>query len=467
MQAGVAGFAHGVEAGQVGLAIEVGDHAAAGVVGRGHHWNRLGGNVDAERRASRMNVRKVFFEECLAKLGRIEVHVVQAMALHLEVDGTGHDVARGEFGAGIVLGHEAGAVGQLQGGAFTAQGLGDEEAAVLRVVEAGGVELNELHVGNATACAPGHGHAITGGSLGVAGVAIDLAHTARGQHYAGCGHGLHMTGLEVQGIEAVAGLGRLGRADPAVGQVPARDEVDGHPALEQSDVRVGTGLVEQHLMDGLAGGVGCMRNAPMAVAAFLHEVQAFGAGGVGGEGHTVGLEPPDGLGTVLGNVACHRLDHQACAGIEGVVHMGLDVVLLIEHAHDAALGPGGGRLGQAALGENDHGLLIRQFKCHREAREARAHDEQRQSVTRLRRGIGRGARQGVWARGHGCAQKRRGCPWMRRPRPRTGRFRWARSAGLRVHPTVGRSRPPGNFHALWVQIGSEEYEASAPQALRA
>ena len=85
-------------------------------------------------------------DESLALVGDVEVDAVEAALLHLGVDGAGHDVARGELGARVVLRHEALAVGQLQQPALAAHRLGDEEALGVRVVEAGGVELDELHV---------------------------------------------------------------------------------------------------------------------------------------------------------------------------------------------------------------------------------------------------------------------------------------------------------------------------------
>jgi hypothetical protein len=51
--------------------------------------------------------------------------------LHLEVDGAGHHVARGQFGTRVVVGHEAVAAQvrrQLELAAFAAHGLGDQEA---------------------------------------------------------------------------------------------------------------------------------------------------------------------------------------------------------------------------------------------------------------------------------------------------------------------------------------------------
>ena len=37
----------------------------------------------------------------------------------------------------------------------------------MRVVQAGGVELDELHVGHAAACPPGGGNAVAGGGVGL------------------------------------------------------------------------------------------------------------------------------------------------------------------------------------------------------------------------------------------------------------------------------------------------------------
>ena len=108
-----------------------------------------------------------------------------------------------------MLRHEAGAVGEFELGAFATQCLGDEKAAVLGVIEAGGVKLHELHIRHTTARTPGHGHAIACGGFRVAGVAIDLARPPGGEHNGRSGHGLHLTGFQVECIEAIAGLGGL------------------------------------------------------------------------------------------------------------------------------------------------------------------------------------------------------------------------------------------------------------------
>jgi hypothetical protein len=147
VQAGVGGFAHRVEARQVGAAVQVGDHAAAGVVRRRHHRNRLRVMSMPSCRQRAWMVGKWSFRRNSAELVRhVQEHAVEAVLLHLEVDGAGHDVARRQFGARVVGRHEARAVGQAQVPALAAQRLGDQEGLGVRVVEAGRVELDELHV---------------------------------------------------------------------------------------------------------------------------------------------------------------------------------------------------------------------------------------------------------------------------------------------------------------------------------
>jgi hypothetical protein len=74
-----------------------------------------------------MDGREVILEEFRRLVRHVEEHAVEAVPLHLEVDGTGDDVARREFGAAVVVGHEARAVGQAQQAAFAAQGFGNQE----------------------------------------------------------------------------------------------------------------------------------------------------------------------------------------------------------------------------------------------------------------------------------------------------------------------------------------------------
>ena len=82
----------------------------------------------------------------------------------------------------------------------------------------------------------------------------------------------------------------------------------------------------------------------------------------------------NGLCALLGNVLGHGLDHQACTGLDGVGHMGLDVVVGIEDPNNSALRPGRGRFAQTALGKNHNGHAVCDFECHCQARQTRAHN---------------------------------------------------------------------------------------------
>ena len=111
---------------------------------------------------------------------------------------------------------------------------------------------------------------------------------------------------------------------------------------------------QQRVVDGLAGGVGRMRDAAHGVAAFARQVQAERARRVAGKRHAGVDQPLHGLRAALGDVAGGQLVDQAGAGLLGVAHMRLDAVVGAQHADDAALGPGRGAFVQLALGQHDH-----------------------------------------------------------------------------------------------------------------
>ena len=62
------------------------------------------------------------------------------------------------------------------------EGLTDQERFGFWVVQAGRVELHELHIGNSAAGAPGHRNAVSGRAVWVAGVEVNLAGSARRQY---------------------------------------------------------------------------------------------------------------------------------------------------------------------------------------------------------------------------------------------------------------------------------------------
>ncbi len=58
--------------------------------------------------------------------------------------------------------------------------------------EAGGMKLDELHVGDRRARAVGHGHAVAGGDVRVGGVKINFAAAAGGEQDGAGGEGFDL-----------------------------------------------------------------------------------------------------------------------------------------------------------------------------------------------------------------------------------------------------------------------------------
>ena len=338
-----------------------------------------------------MDGREVLLEEGLAERRGVQPHVVEAVLLHLEVDRARDDVARRQLGPRIVRRHEPPALGharsgdrQLQQRALAAQRLGDEEAALLRVVQAGRVELDELHVADAAAGTPCHRDAVAGGGVGVAGVAVDLADAAGGQHHRGGGQRLDARSIDVERIDAVAAR-RL-----VAPQMTRRDQVDRHPALAQRDVRVLARLCQQRVVDRLAGGVGRVGDAPHRVAAFARQVQARAA--LRGRARTArpgspANRRPAALRSAMKRAVCSSTRPAPASRVS--LHMDLDAVVLAQHADDAALRPGRGAFVEAALGEHDYRHAVGQVQRDGEAGKAGPDDDDRRRQQRFRRMMAR------------------------------------------------------------------------------
>ena len=183
VQTGVADLANGIQAVEIGTSVQVGHHPATGVVGSGHHRNRFTGNVDPQLHAAGIDGGEVFDNELRRFVADVQIDALGPEPFHLMVDGAGDDVTRRQFGTGIEAGHKACPVGQFQYTALATHRLGNQKAFGLGMIQAGRMELVELHVGHAATCAPGHGDPVAGGEIGIAGIEIDLAGTAAGKHH--------------------------------------------------------------------------------------------------------------------------------------------------------------------------------------------------------------------------------------------------------------------------------------------
>ena len=326
-------------------------------MGRGHHRDGLFRHVDTQLQAAGIDVGKVLLNKAQRLVRDVEVDAIEAAFFHLEVDGAGHHVARGQLGAFVVPRHEPLAGGQQQAPALAAHRFGNQEALGMRVEQAGRVKLDELHVLHAAAGPPGGCDAITGGGVGVGGVEVHLARATRGQNGVGRLEGEHLIGVVIQRIQTDAAVGpcRFGGAVELVGG----DQVDQGVVLKQADVGAGLDPLNQGLLHGGAGGVGDMDDASRAVAALAGEVQLPGVAVLFGEGHAELLQPGDGLWRVFDDELGGIDIAQAGAGDQRVVHVGSKAVVLVPNRGYPPLCPAAAAFAHRALGEDGDPVLLR------------------------------------------------------------------------------------------------------------
>ena len=229
-------------------------------------------------------------------------------------------------------------------GALAAGGLAEQDAGAL---QAGGVELDELHVLQGDAGAVGHDDAVAGGGEGVGRDAEGAAVAAGGEHDGLGLDGLDLPAEDVVGDEALAGV----VADHEVEGVPLAVDLDA--ALEQ--------LLEEDGEQGVAGAVGGVdgarggvaAEAPLGDAAVVHA----------GEGAAHVLELEDVLRRLATEYLGGVLVDEEVAALDGVVHVQLPRVVVggvAERGGDAALGRAGVGAQRVDLGEDgdvDAGVL--------------------------------------------------------------------------------------------------------------
>ncbi len=266
-------------------------------------------------------------------------------------------VARGEILGGwrIAL-HEALAFGIDEIAAFAARAFGDEAA---RAVDAGRMELDELHVLQRQSGAQRHGAAVAGAGVrrGAGGVGAAIA--AGGED-----GGLGAEAMQRAVVE-------LERDHAAAGALVVHDQVDGE-IFDVEFGRVPQRLAVHGVQHGVAGavggGAGALRLALAVVEGHaaeraLVDLAVFGAR----ERHAPMLELVDRVGRVAHHVFDRVLVAEPVRPLDGVVHVPAPVVRMhvAERGRNAALcrdrvragrenlGDAGGA--QAGLAAADHG----------------------------------------------------------------------------------------------------------------
>ena len=270
-------------------------------------------------------------------------------------------VARGEIlgGRRIAL-HEALAFGIDQIAALAARAFGDEAA---RAVDAGRMELDELHVLQRQAGAQRHGAAVAGAGMRRGAGGIGAAIAAGGQD----------GGLGAEAVQRA--VVEFQRDHAAAGALVVHDQVDG----EELDVEFG-GVAQrlavhgvQHGMAGtVGGGAGALRLALAVVQRHAAERPLIDLAVLGArERHAPMLQFVDRLGRVAHHVFDGVLVAEPVRPLDGVVHVPAPVVLVhvAERRRDAALRRHRMRAGRKHLG--DAGGAQARLRCSRPPRAAR------------------------------------------------------------------------------------------------
>ena len=213
------------------------------------------------------------------------------------------------------------------------------------MVETGGMELDEFHVGDAATGSPGHGDAVPGGDVGIAAVEVCFAGAAGGEDGGPRAKGLDASPVAVEDVCPVAPIG-------LDAEFFAGNEIQGQVGFEDGDVGMGPDLSGQGVFDGAARGVGDMDDASVAVSAFPRQVVAkrIARAEYPGEIDSYFDEFPDTGLAVFDHEAHDVRVAQARARVQGVFDMGVDGVFFVQDYRHAALGVEGIALEQGDFG---------------------------------------------------------------------------------------------------------------------
>ena len=256
----------------------------------------------------------------------------------------------------------------LQLPALAAHRLGDQEVLDLEIVEAGRVELHELHVGDAAARPPRHRDAVAGRAARRGRIEIGAARAAGGEDRRPGGQRFDPLLLAVAGIEAVhRAAGREMR------RVAAGDEVDRDHVGHQRDVRMLRRRGFERLADRPAGRVGDMDDPAVAVAALAGQVKrAILARERHAELDQIARSRAGACSTTCSTT---RAVVEPRAGDHRVVDMRFEAVAFLQHRGDPALRPRARAVAKRALGDDRDLVRLGEVERRGQPGRARADDE--------------------------------------------------------------------------------------------
>ena len=224
--------------------------------------------------------------------------------------------------------------------------------------KAGGMKLNELHVGNDRARPPGHGHAVAGRHVGVGGIKVNFAASSGSQHH----------GVAAQRLDQTRGLVENVNPDTtilhSVAEFPGGEKIDRHVILQHRDGRMVGNALDQRALDLETGGVLKMQHPPLGVSALLAQIEfplavcAVPLIKLHAEFHQAG----NAFGSLGDDSADGLFIAQSRPGHQSVPDMKIEGIFLADHASHSALSPGRVGIHRAALCHQGHGTLLSRFE---------------------------------------------------------------------------------------------------------
>ena len=349
-----------IEARDAASALQIRGDTAHCVVRRRVHGRGRRGDVDAIAQTGFIDPGEAVPNEGRIARGEIQPDVRRAGAVHFRDDGARDHVPGRQILQFVITAHEGLAFAVAQNGAFATQRLRQEEARGVIQMQSRGMKLDEFDIADPRAGTPRHGDAISGGDVGIGGFFEHAAQTAGGQQDRA---GPHVA-------EAIL----LFLENHGAGRAIAREQQIGNRGIAfELHVRQRGSFFEQCARDFATRGIPVRMQDPVA---------AVGALAGKGEAETVAIElgaPVDQILNIrraLFDQRVHRrLIAEAVTGIERVLFVERDLIVVTERDRDAALCVFGGGLPKRVLGDYQNAARLRQFNGRAESGDAGADDK--------------------------------------------------------------------------------------------
>ena len=152
------------------------------------------------------------------------------------------------------------------------------------------MKLDEFHVRDPAAGAPGHCNSIARRGVRIGGVEIDLARATGSQHSVTGINGDDLSGADILHIQAQAAGWRFGQAE-----LVGCDQINGEMMFKQGNVRMFAHLLFEGQLHRMAGRIRCVDDAPLTMSTFAGEMKAEFRLFIAGEGYALCDQPFDRL----------------------------------------------------------------------------------------------------------------------------------------------------------------------------